>query len=132
MRMLTVLVLAGCLGCGSAGAGDDGAQGEMHAGIDGVLSFALEAVDAVTQGENTFRLELRQADAPLPGADVAVEVLMPAMGHGSSQTPVVHDVGGGRYRIDNVVFTMSGTWELRIRAAAGDAADRATFTSEVP
>lgn len=61
-----------------------------------------------------------QADgSPLPleqGAEPAVVLWMPSMGHGSSPVKVER-VDVGTYRVSDVFFTMPGDWEIRVRRA---------------
>jgi hypothetical protein len=42
---------------------------------------------------------------------------MPQMGHGTSVTPVVKDVGDGVYQVTDVYLFMAGLWELRTNIA---------------
>ncbi|MCK6569650.1 FixH family protein [Myxococcota bacterium] len=71
-------------------------------------------------GDNVLSVEVTDLEGePVTGAVVTVTPFMPAHGHGSPETPAVVDVGGGRYRADNVVLHMPGTWQLTLRAVVG-------------
>jgi hypothetical protein len=49
------------------------------------------------------------------GLRLTVIPWMPDMGHGTSQAPMVTEVGGGVYRIDRLALFMAGRWQLRTR-----------------
>lgn len=56
---------------------------------------------------------------------------MPAHGHGSNVTPTTAELGGSAYRIEHVVYTMPGLWELRFEIEAGGVSDEATVSWDV-
>jgi len=60
-------------------------------------------------------------------ADVTVTPWMPSMGHGVMQKPVVTERGGGLYSIENVVFSMTGHWQLQVKVAKDGQEDAAVF-----
>lgn len=67
--------------------------------------------------QNTLRIRLTDAfGAPVEGAAVTVDPQMPIHGHGSTQVPVVTDLGGGHYEAFPVTLVMSGPWELYLYA----------------
>jgi hypothetical protein len=45
-------------------------------------------------------------------AQLAVDAGMPEHGHGMNVEPTVKTLGGNRFRVENMVFHMSGRWEL--------------------
>jgi hypothetical protein len=55
---------------------------------------------------------------------------MPSMGHEATSEPGVEEVEPGVYEVTDVVFSMSGTWQVRFRAAA-PVQDEAAFDYEV-
>jgi nitrogen fixation protein FixH len=59
------------------------------------------------------------AGAAMTSAQVTVNPQMPSMGHGSTEIPVVTEMGSGRYQAYPVTFQMPGTWEVTITATAG-------------
>ena len=70
------------------------------------------------------------------GLTLAITPWMPAMDHGTSVVPTVTDLGGGHYRVTNLVLYMAGHWELRI-GIGGDpsspaSTDHATPAVDVP
>ena len=53
------------------------------------------------------------------------------MGHGVWEKPVVRELGGGSYRVDNVVIIMGGLWELKVAVKKGESEDRSVFSFTV-
>ena len=51
-------------------------------------------------------------DSPLGDVAVTVDAGMPEHGHGMNVEPAVTSVGGNTFRIDNMMFHMSGRWEV--------------------
>jgi hypothetical protein len=51
--------------------------------------------------------------ASVDGLTVSMTPWMPAMGHGTSVTPVLTPLGQGRYVFTNVSLFMPGEWQLR-------------------
>jgi len=86
-------------------------------------TLAIEAhvePDPPRVGTNTLHLTIHDADgAPVTGAAVSVEALMPAHGHGSTEKPVITEQGGGAYTAAPLTLQMPGRWEVTIRATAG-------------
>lgn len=61
--------------------------------------------------------------------DALIEVApwMTVHGHGSSKKPVVQKAGNGRYRVENLYYTMEGDWDLIVTIQKGASRDTATF-----
>ncbi len=107
-------VVLGATGCGEASDTTAATSGDL------AIVAAFEP-PGPRLGENTLRVEVRHLDdAPAEDATVTVTPWMPAHGHGSPRTPVVTPLGAGRYRADDVVLHMPGTWQLTVRAEAGE------------
>jgi hypothetical protein len=49
---------------------------------------------------------------PVDGLTLAVQPIMPSMGHGTSATPVVTPQGDGVYVVSNLYLFMQGVWAL--------------------
>ena len=64
-------------------------------------------------------LSIRDGTAASSGLAVKVTPWMPAMGHGSSTTPIVTPGADGDYVISNLVLPMPGMWELRVSIDGG-------------
>lgn len=137
---MRAFVLQLSLLCLAASTADCGAEASAPEASTGRLTIAADPAEPVRRGTNTFVVEVRDTraphatsdGAPVEGAHVDVVPSMPSMGHGSPVSPTVQPLGGGRYRVDAVVFNMPGTWEVRYRVTAGDAYDHAAFRYEVP
>lgn len=71
--------------------------------------------------------------APVNGLAIDVVPWMPAMGHGTSQEPVVTPRAQGEYLITNLNLFMPGQWELRTNIVGSNAPapDRAVPTLQI-
>jgi hypothetical protein len=70
------------------------------------------------RGLTNFQLTVTDADGnAVSGLQLSVVPWMPQMGHGTSVTPVVKDVGDGVYQVTDVYLFMAGLWELRTNIA---------------
>ena len=57
-------------------------------------------------------VRVEPAGKPIDAFSLAVDARMPQHRHGMNTRPVVNDLGGGRYRVDGMLFHMAGRWEL--------------------
>lgn len=98
--------------------------------IDGV-TITLESIDqARVNTEQTFTVSLADAQGrPIDGADVYLDLTMPAMPMGTNR-PIAVAEGAGRYRA-STAYTMTGAWEITVVATIGDQERRAIFPREV-
>jgi nitrogen fixation protein FixH len=113
-------MLVGLLaGCGEGAASDaDGSSGDLRVDV---------ATDPATPtlGRNALAIRVTDLDgAPIDDAHLAVDLEMPAHGHGSTEEPAIEALGQGRYRAFPVTFYMPGRWIVAVHAetdaAAGD------------
>jgi hypothetical protein len=82
-------------------------QGEMHAWVISLTDASKASVD---------------------DAKFEIDGGMPQHHHGLSTSPeVTTQLGGGKYRLEGVKFTMSGWWELRLAIASAAGSDKVTF-----
>jgi len=78
----------------------------------------------VEMGVNRVDLIIHnREDQDVAGARITVEPWMPSMGHGVMERPVVSEKGGGLYNVSNVIFSMTGDWELRIEISSESTTD---------
>ena len=84
-----------------------------------------------TRGTNEGWLRVEASGEPVDGLSLAVVPLMPSMGHGTHVTPVVTPRGEGYYRVEEILFTMAGPWELRVEITGSRTAE-AVFALQVP
>lgn len=83
------------------------------------LKIGINAVDIIIHDAK---------DHDVLGAEITVTPWMPEMGHGVSEKPAVMERGGGLYSIENIVLTMGGLWDLRVKVKRGDDEDTAVFS----
>lgn len=134
LRALAVAgaALAALAGCGAEAPGE-GTDPRVVVGAEGAVEFMVTPLAPPAEGPNDFRLELRQRPSrePLAGAALAIRALMPSMGHEAAGAPGVEEIEPGVYEVTDVVFSMSGTWQVRFRAEAAKVHDEAAFDYEV-
>jgi hypothetical protein len=85
---------------------------------------------ALRQGEmHSWLLTLKTAaGAPVENAAIEISGGMPEHSHGLPTSPQATEyLGGGRYRVDGVKFTMSGWWQLRFAVSAATGSDAVMF-----
>ena len=83
-------------------------------------------------GTNTLDIALRDRfGKEVQGALIKVTPWMPVMGHGVWEKPVLREVGGGNYQVDNVSIIMAGIWELKVEVKKGELQDRSVFSFTV-
>jgi hypothetical protein len=108
---------------------------------------SLAGMDRTTD-EKLFRLELALEPAqPIVGTNAAVLVVIDACSnrtideavielvpwmtvhsHGSPKKPGITGIGHGRYRVENLFYTMEGDWDLLVTVQKGTSRDTATFS----
>jgi len=143
------LMLPGCGAKEDQMAGQSAEMGGMTEGREHEdVKMTKHFDDSLTKmtDNNLFSLELVIPDKDLKmgvneveiivhhatGGDVAQAQLtvtpwMPDMGHGVLQKPIVMERGGGLYSVENVVLSMTGHWQLKIKVAKDNNEDEAVF-----
>jgi hypothetical protein len=102
----------------------------------GLYFVALEFPGTqVKVGNNSMKLFIgdKRSKAPLK-EKTAIEIVpwMPAHEHGTSDLPIVKELGKGYYSVERVNFTMSGLWEIYVRINKGSKGeDTAVFNINV-
>jgi hypothetical protein len=93
--------------------------------------YSLELVipnKHLMMGVNTVEIIVHYATGgDVAQADVTVTPWMPSMGHGVMEKPIVTERGGGLYSIDNVIFSMVGHWQLKVKVSKDGKEDSAVF-----
>jgi hypothetical protein len=85
--------------------------------------------DPPVRGVNMMAIRITDGmDHRVDGLVLDVLPWMPSHGHGASVHPSVSAKGGGDYQVENVVFYMAGSWELRTRFLD----ERATAVFQIP
>jgi hypothetical protein len=94
--------------------------------------FSVEIIvkqEGLKVGLNTFKIGLHDRnDHDLEDAKITITPWMPDMGHGVKTKPVVTDKGKGLYIVENIEFSMSGLWMLKVIVKKDDTEDKAIFT----
>lgn len=141
--ILGVLILGFASWTGCATTQTAHVDGEMHAPMtqhyEGSLfkvtengEFSVEVLfpdKKVEMGVNKVDLIIHNKDdKDVTGARITVAPWMPSMGHGVMEKPVVNEKGGGLYNLSNVVFSMTGDWELRLEIASGSTTDNVNIS----
>jgi hypothetical protein len=129
-----MVLAAAAVGCGGSESEDASQAGPNTAlGAFATLEFTVTPGAEPFEGVNSFRVDLRDAatDAPFAGASLQVTPVMRSMGHEAPGERVVDEQAEGSYGVENVVFSMPGAWDMRLRAARGDVFDEAVFLYEV-
>ncbi len=81
-------------------------------------------------GINSVFLVVTDLRTGLKVEDAVIELIpwMTVHSHGSPKTPAVKKAGTGRYRIDNIFYTMEGDWDLLVTIRNKEVQDSATFS----
>jgi len=108
----------------------------------------LDTASSVLSEKGLFRLSYESGVVPLPlnrlhawtvsvttpegdaveGASLRIVGDMPEHGHGlPTQPEMTSELGGGRYRIEGVRFSMPGWWVVTFHVSAGGKVDNASF-----
>lgn len=124
-RWLAGLLLAGAAALLPACESEDGHDHDHGTTETFTVTAAFD--EAAKVGKNTMTVTVKDAaGAAVAGATVTVDPQMPAMGHGSIDTPVVTDNGDGTYKADPVTLQMSGKWTITIKASKGNGSGETT------
>jgi len=93
--------------------------------------YSLELVvpdKYLKMGVNTVEIIVHHATGgDVAQAELTVTPWMPSMGHGVMQKPVITERGGGLYSADNVVLSMTGHWQMKVKVDRDGKADTAVF-----
>lgn len=119
-----------CSACGVDDPASDSGVVTSNAGL-----FAAETQfdpDPPVVGKNSLSLRLQTRDGVLvEEADINAEPWMPAHSHGVAVRPVVRAEGDGVFLVDELRFTMPGTWEVRIDIEVSNVRDSLVVSADV-
>jgi|Deesub1362A_J573_1020465.scaffolds.fasta_scaffold28525_2 hypothetical protein len=87
----------------------------------------------VRVGRNTMTLQVieRNSKKPVNGLTIDVVPWMKAMEHGSTEIPVIKELGNGEYHVKKLNFSMPGEWEVYLRIKNNGKEDTAVFNVSV-
>lgn len=106
------------------------AEAEPVAGSSGLVSVALNLDLTLSPIGDFIEVPFTLTDAQgaaLTGASVTVSGGMAMHGHGLPTSPVVEELGDGRYLIKGLKFSMNGEWQLRLSVSAGSVSDTVDY-----
>ena len=89
--------------------------GIRAAGTSGTASVTIESAtpSSPTKGNNEWIVSVQDAQgAPMDGLTIAIAPYMPDHGHGSSITPQIAPLGGGKYDVTLINLFMPGIWTI--------------------
>lgn len=97
---------------------------------DGItIELTVAEQPQLNQAQEFIIRLLDSAGQPIEGAQVYLDLDMPAMPMGTNQ-PIASGIGEGRYSTQSA-FTMTGEWIITVVVKVNDTEHRATFTREV-
>jgi hypothetical protein len=93
-----------------------------------LLELQMEPAQPVV-GSNAAVLIVTDAKSNRTIDDAIIEVApwMTMHGHGSPKKPEIKKTGDGRYRVENLYYTMEGDWDLIVTIQKGASRDTATL-----
>ncbi|MEY4981988.1 MAG: hypothetical protein RIR62_254 [Pseudomonadota bacterium] len=124
MKIVTALALGLTLGLAVP------AAAEPVAGAAGLVTVELDLDLADSPVGDFIEVPFRLTDAdgaPLTGAEVRISGGMAMHGHGLPTSPVIEELGEGRYVIKGLKFSMDGEWQVRLSVTAGAVADTVDY-----
>ncbi|MER2534594.1 MAG: FixH family protein [Rhizobiaceae bacterium] len=131
LAVLAIVAFLGLRGGADRPAGPAGppaATGALYA----VVLEPQQAMPAIGEMKD-WVLTLRRPDGTaVDGAAIAIDGGMPAHRHGLPTRPqVTADLGGGRYRVEGLKFSMGGRWELRFDISAAPGPETVTVVLDM-
>ena len=125
--MIRGIAAVAVLLCGAAQALACGAPGDKV--VEGAsYRVAWRATPSPIPTGQHFAMDVTvcpRGKAPLPRS-LRVDAGMPEHKHGMNYRPTVSARGGGRYRVEGMLFHMSGRWEIAFDVASSSATQRIT------
>jgi hypothetical protein len=136
LTLPAVALLAIAVACGNDGGRSEESFPETpYTTVNGAkVAVELRTAPEQPPSRGVASMQLRVSDraaAPVDGLALDVVAWMPAHGHGSNVKPKITAEGEGTYRLDDVVFTMPGAWELIVDVHGNALEDHATLRLEV-
>lgn len=94
--------------------------------------FSVEVIlpkEGLEMGVNKVDIIIHdKKDRDVTNARIKIVPWMVDMNHGVSEAPQVSERGGGLYSLSNVLFSMTGKWELRLTISSGKVTDSVVIT----
>lgn len=101
----------------------------------GIYTVSMKpAVDVVVINQiHPWEISVATASGvPVIGAQINFDGGMPQHFHSFPTRPrVTEELGGGRYRLDGVKFSMTGWWEMKVKIQSEKGRDAVTFNTVI-
>jgi len=137
-RMLVALVLGGMASAVNAACPPDATDGVVISKGDLVLAYRLPIADKGAQASRIpmarhFALEVQLCDKGAVSAARLhkTDATMPEHRHGMNYRPVIAPLGGGRFRVEGMMFHMAGHWQLAFEVLSGKEMTRLTHDVQI-
>ncbi len=101
----------------------------------GLLSFRLLDSDPAppAKGNNTFHVQIRDAQGAPASAQLGIDLKMPDHGHGTPVKPqITLDPASASFTVTPVYLFMGGVWRVELQAYADGAPSAASASNAVP
>jgi hypothetical protein len=105
--------------------------GTGHRGVHTLAWRPVGQSDVPRNEEFEIDVLLLRDEQPLPGMRLAVTGWMPEHEHGMVRSPLIEDVGEGRYLVSGMLLHMRGSWQLRYQVFSGRDTEIVTFDLEL-
>ncbi|AZP14359.1 Auxin-binding protein [Undibacterium parvum] len=103
--------------------------------VQGIYTVSMHPlVDAVEINQmHSWEISIATSKGiPVTGAQINFDGGMPQHLHGFPTHPrVTKELGGGRYRLDGVKFSMTGWWEMKVKIQSEQGNDAVTFNTVI-
>lgn len=107
-------------------------EGRLATGASVQAAWQVAGPGGTTAIEPSRHFSLQVRLCPAGAELLAVDATMPAHRHGMNYRPSLHPLGDGRWRVDGLLFHMSGAWELALDVRLGERRERLRQAIELP
>ena len=105
--------------------------GTGHRGVHTLAWRPVGQSDVPRNEEFEIEVLLLRDEQPLPGMRLAITGWMPEHEHGMVRSPLIEDMGEGRYLVSGMLLHMRGSWQLRYQVFSGRDTEIVTFDLEL-
>ena len=132
-RALTALALGATVGAANAACPPAEADGAVVRKGDLLLAYQPVGKTGRIPMAKHFALEVQLCDAASVSSARLhkADATMPEHKHGMNYRPVITPLGGGRFRVEGMMFHMAGRWELAFEVQTGKEVVRLTHDVQI-